>query len=126
MTEWRHTNPIQAAATRRAHYEQHKQELNTKRRTYRTSNKERTHTQWLKRVYGVTLAWYNEKRREQNFACAICHSPETEMKRRLAVDHDHITGRVRGLLCVRCNTTLETIEQNFSCALEYIKTYESI
>lgn len=39
----------------------------------------------------------------QKASCAICNKPETYFKNRLAVDHNHKTGRVRGLLCYRCN-----------------------
>jgi hypothetical protein len=39
----------------------------------------------------------------QNACCAICKKPESAFKNRLAVDHSHSTGRVRGLLCYRCN-----------------------
>lgn len=48
---------------------------------------------------------------EQNGVCKICGKPETALKKSsytqpkaLAVDHDAVTGKVRGLLCQRCNT----------------------
>lgn len=61
----------------------------------------------LKRHYGVTLEWYNQKLAEQNGVCAICQQAESLVIRgtvqRLAVDHDHESGMVRGLLCSKCN-----------------------
>lgn len=51
----------------------------------------------------------------QKGCCAICNKPESHFMKKLAVDHNHKTGRVRGLLCYRCNKflvgrfTLETI-----------------
>lgn len=44
---------------------------------------------------------------DQGGRCGICNSPEAECSRkRLFVDHDHETSRVRGLLCHKCNTGL--------------------
>jgi len=39
----------------------------------------------------------------QNACCALCQRPESTFVNRLAVDHNHRTGKVRGLLCYRCN-----------------------
>lgn len=60
----------------------------------------------LQRLYGITPDDYVTLFRAQEGACAICHKPETVEGRSLAVDHDHETGEVRGLLCFRCNTAL--------------------
>lgn len=55
--------------------------------------------------YGITADDYHRMFAEQNGCCAICGKPETMIDhrygklRRLAVDHDHKTGKVRGLLC---------------------------
>lgn len=48
--------------------------------------------------------------RRQDGSCAVCRRP-CATGRRLAVDHDHGTGRIRGLLCFRCNTSLERYER---------------
>jgi hypothetical protein len=46
----------------------------------------------------------------QSGRCKICTRSASELKRRLAVDHDHKTGRFRGLLCATCNTRLGAYE----------------
>jgi hypothetical protein len=65
---------------------------------------------WLKR-YGITVHDYARLLEEQHGVCAACGQPERTPNPRngyrlLAVDHDHETGRVRGLLCVNCNKAL--------------------
>jgi hypothetical protein len=61
----------------------------------------------LKR-FGITPADYNQMLAEQHGLCAICLHPEESKSRsgkpkRLSVDHNHRTGKVRGLLCNKCN-----------------------
>lgn len=65
----------------------------------------------LKRQYGITLDDYDRMLADQGGVCAICLLPETRTMRSdspqvraLAVDHDHVTGEIRGLLCFCCNT----------------------
>ena len=64
----------------------------------------------LKKNYGLFEEEYKAMLIEQNNACGICGEPETMVRRGvlqpLSVDHDHITGKVRGLLCNRCNRAL--------------------
>ena len=58
----------------------------------------------LQREYGLSIDEYKAMLRAQGDACAICAQPPGE--RSLAVDHDHETGEVRGLLCSACNAGL--------------------
>lgn len=58
----------------------------------------------LKRNFGITPEDYAAKLQAQGGVCAICAKPPVD--RRLAVDHCHTTGTIRGLLCVLCNTAL--------------------
>lgn len=60
----------------------------------------------LKNKYGITLSEYNDIFLIQNGKCAICLRHQTEFSRSFHVDHDHITRRVRGLLCHFCNLML--------------------
>lgn len=64
-----------------------------------------------KQKYGLSRADFDRMRVEQGHACAMCGLHEDANTRAtLFVDHDHATGRVRGLLCARCNTGLGYLE----------------
>ena len=71
--------------------------------------------QHLKRAYGITPEQYDELLEKQNGKCACCGADKPGNSRRdkyFAVDHDHSTGKVRGLLCHNCNTALGLIRDN--------------
>lgn len=57
----------------------------------------------LRRLYGITEEVYEELLARQEGKCPICERLYTEFKVRLAVDHDHLSGEIRGLLCNHCN-----------------------
>lgn len=83
----------------------------------------------LKAKYGITLEEYNEKLQKQNGKCAICQGTETHDKHGvLAVDHDHKTGKIRDLLCFKCNAALGGFNDNkiiLQKAIKYLEKYES-
>lgn len=60
----------------------------------------------LKRQFNISVAEYERILYHQNGGCAICGRPPREDGNRLAIDHDHKTGLVRGLLCRTCNKLL--------------------
>ena len=62
-----------------------------------------THARRVEQTYGLTAEQYEALLAHQGGACAICGG---ERRYRLNVDHDHASGRVRGLLCRRCNKLL--------------------
>jgi hypothetical protein len=62
---------------------------------------ERAYFRWTEKTYGVTEEQYRALLMAQDGRCAICG--RLPRNRRLAVDHDHNTGEVRGLLCYTCN-----------------------
>lgn len=72
----------------------------------------------LARKYKISPEQYQQMLTEQNGVCAICRGPETRFDSRLgiltrlAVDHCHATGKVRGLLCSRCNVTIGRINES--------------
>jgi len=64
----------------------------------------------LKNTYGITQKEYDAMLRSQHGRCAICRSRSTHFKYGLAVDHNHKTGKVRGLLCIKCNTAIGNLK----------------
>jgi hypothetical protein len=65
----------------------------------------------LRRNYGIDLERYEEMHAEQDGLCAVCRHPE-ESGRNLAVDHCHASGRVRALLCGKCNAALGLLRED--------------
>ncbi len=76
-------------------------------------------------LYGLTVEQYDAMLMEQNYVCAICNKSEKSSTRGvLFIDHDHKTGKVRGLLCDTCNRGLGYFYDNTSFlrnAIEYLK-----
>ena len=68
--------------------------------------------------FGTTPEWFYQTLTEQNHVCGICGHPETDRYKKsgklksLAIDHDHNTGKVRGLLCTKCNQSLFLLEKH--------------
>ena len=73
----------------------------------------------LKFKYNLSLEEYEELLEKQNNVCYICKLPPNSQG--LVVDHDHATGRVRGLLCSSCNTGLGYFRDNIAYLEEAIK-----
>ena len=65
----------------------------------------------LKRHYGITIKDWNKLFKKQNGCCAICKKPQSSFHQKLHVDHDHKSGKVRGLLCISCNIFIGAYEK---------------
>jgi hypothetical protein len=89
----------------------HKDRLNYRSREERKANPRSRRHIWLKHAYGITLGQFNFILESQKGSCAICPRLHTN-DRPLFVDHDHKTGKVRGLLCTGCNTAIGMLKDN--------------
>jgi ribosomal protein L19E len=68
----------------------------------------------LQREFGISIETYEQMYDAQKGRCGICDKPETSSRaKKLAVDHCHETGKVRGLLCQRCNRALGLFKDNY-------------
>lgn len=136
MAAWRKANPEKAKAIATRYAEKNREKLRIRAQEFRNNNPERvkqyTKTsnkrnakshranarKWnkanpdrrreyaLKRKFGITGLQYEEMLKGQNGKCAICEIAKCKSGRAFAVDHDHATGAVRGLLCKDCNLLL--------------------
>lgn len=85
----------------------------------------------LRYKYGITLDEYDAMFETQGGVCAICGKPEIAVDKsgivkRLAVDHDHDSGKVRGLLCFKCNSMVGFVRDDsdiFLKASEYLRRH---
>ena len=80
----------------------------------------------LRNLFGLTLDEYDEMWNEQGGVCAICEEPQKN--RKLAVDHDHDTGEVRGLLCTSCNLGIGNLKDSIDIlesAINYLGKYQN-
>jgi len=62
--------------------------------------------------YGITPEQHQQMLEDQSLCCAICLRTETEEGRKFSIDHDHLTGKVRGLLCFQCNTGIGKLQDD--------------
>jgi len=80
----------------------------------------------LKRKYKLTMDEFEAILKSQDYKCDICH---TDLKSYSAVDHDHETGNVRGILCRKCNLGLGGFKDNIASienAIKYLEKYENL
>ncbi len=99
-------------------------------REWTARNKMKARGYNLKRFWGITLDEYLQMLESQGGICAICRNPETTKTKAtgttwtLAVDHSHLTGKIRGLLCSRCNQGIGNFRENpefLLSAVDYLK-----
>lgn len=83
---------------------------------YRQTFPDRSKHNALMHAFGISLPEYIQMAVDRGNKCDICGRPETQIRtgkvKSLAVDHNHTTGDVRGLLCSSCNTALGKFEDN--------------
>lgn len=97
---------------------------------YKKTHKEKSYL-WarksmLKAKYGITPEEYEILLISQDNRCAICKIEKEKLRRSLAVDHCHRTGKIRGLLCDRCNVFIGYADENvekLASSIKYIKKH---
>ena len=93
-------------------------------------SRRRRNTQ-LKGNYGITLNEFERRLEMQNNECEICNQKFIKDSKGLlkaSVDHNHSTGKIRGIICNTCNLTLGRIKENKQVLykmIQYLEKYES-
>jgi hypothetical protein len=147
---YREANQERRRERNRANYAAKKEKYRAKQRAWWVANKEkalRASKAWrktnptkvkrhkraanLKKKYSITLAQYEVMQESQRGLCAICNRPETNTYRgkpiALSVDHCATTGKVRGLLCADCNTSIGKFDhspERLRAAAVYLERYK--
>jgi hypothetical protein len=86
-----------------------------------TKKKEFEHN--IKNKYGLTVEDWNLFFNKQNGCCIICGKHQSFFDKRLGVEHNHKTGKVRGLACRTCNHLIDVCETKFYGHKEKIVSY---
>lgn len=102
-------SPVPIEERRRDYYARNK----TRIQAYKKTRHQRVKQAVRVAKYGLTIEQYEDMRLNQLYCCAICGENEANSRDGvLAVDHDHETGKVRGLLCNHCNLGLGHLNDN--------------
>lgn len=127
--KWKREHPESIKNAQKRYYANHKEQILERDRLYHISHKNEIHKRLRKyrysKEYNITLEQYNNMLLAQNGVCAICGQKGERM---LCVDHDHTTGKVRGLLCDLCNRGLGFFKENTNIiikALVYLNKIEN-
>ena len=71
--------------------------------------------------------WYEEQLKRQNNKCAVVgcdRTPDTVPHKRLFIDHNHKTGKLRGLVCYSCNAGIAVVEDKLESLQQYLAEYD--
>lgn len=112
----------------RANNPDYVERLNAAGRERYKNNRDRHRNDYLRRTFGMTLDEYRVMESAQDGCCAICRQ-QCKSGRSLAVDHNHETGEVRGLLCGNCNRAIGLLQEDpelFAAAVQYLLSYQDV
>lgn len=108
--DWCKKNRARLAAKKKEYYEQNKEWFQEYERNRQLVN-----------TYGITAEQYDRMLLEQGNCCKLCKKFTNGPKGlRFSVDHCHKSGKIRGILCMECNTRLGWYEKNIESVKEYL------
>lgn len=135
LAEYYQKNKATTIARSQKRYRENGEECRARSRAYQKKNRKllqerrKTSGYSLMHKYGLSLTCYQEMLTAQGSVCKICGAPPEKNPPHfsLNVDHDHLTGRVRGLLCGKCNVGLGAFDDAarlLSRAVDYLKSFQ--
>ena len=128
MKEYVEKNRERIKEQRKEYYKKNKERILELKRNAHDPDKTKNYR--LQKEYGISLDEYNQMRTRQGYKCAACGVHEEDLpkannqhgSKSLVVDHCHKTGKVRQLLCTRCNTVIGLVDENLDL-LDFLKDY---
>lgn len=128
---YRARHPERAKATNEAYRKRNIEKCRARGASWRARNPEKQRLSKrrarLRKEFGLSLEQFDAMLAAQGGVCAICKQPETRQRsgiKTLSIDHCHATGRVRGLLCNRCNRAIGLLQDTAEicdAAAEYLR-----
>lgn len=124
---WYQKNKEKARTTATSSYQKRKSQISQRRKELRQLDPEKYRAQARRRycpkkskeqgwkqagIVDMTYDRYNELLERQNHCCAVCSTHKSKFKKALCVDHNHATGKARGLLCDNCNRALGYLKES--------------
>lgn len=116
------------------YYQLNKKKILKRNATYYSNNSEKVESQkwkyYLRYKFGIDPEQYSQMIEDQHNQCSICgYSPLDNARKtaKLYVDHNHTTGKIRGLLCMNCNAALGHFREDLTIlkkAVNYLENYE--
>lgn len=113
------TRGCEEAATHRGRCQPHYARLRRRDPAVRAAERDYK----LRKRYGITAEQADALLASANYCCQLCGSPAEEFPRGLCIDHDHVTGSVRGVLCPSCNVGVAHFAEDtgvLQAAIEYL------
>ena len=120
--KYRDTHKEKVSGYKKLYREKHSEEIKKYAKEHKEANPEYYRNYMLVYRFGITLEDYNNMFNIQKGCCAVCGKHQSELNRILAVDHDHDTGKVRGLLCMSCNTSIGKLGDSIE-SIEKVLSY---
>lgn len=127
--KWFRDNSEKVKSQRREWYLNNKEKVHAQMRQKYIDRKQknpellRKHSRMsILKQYGLTIEDYEEMHRRQGHRCAICKIHQSKFTKQFNVDHCHKTGKVRGLLCLHCNSALGYMKDSYVVA-EIMRSY---
>lgn len=122
--QYRDTHKEELKQYNKQYNQSHKEEKNQYRKSHKEERKQANKQYNLKKTYNLSIDQYNQMLAEQNYKCKICGVDEVNAgKNGLVVDHNHKTGKIRGLLCDGCNKGIGFLKEDpalFDSAKDYL------
>lgn len=128
----RRSDPERFREYQRRRYEKDREKVLEQNRQWRAGNIDAVRRRWMMRNYGITPEEFTQMLNDQDGCCAICGTDmesvreliRETLRTGIRIDHDHVTGAVRGLLCTGCNKGLGCFKDDIArlrAAADYLE-----
>jgi len=128
LNAYNRKNYLKNEGRRKEYYLKNKDKIKEKDRKRYLKNKDKQKVRNLKKLYDITIEQFEQMKIAQDNRCAICNNPFKNSKD-TCIDHDHITGKIRQLLCRKCNWLLGMCCEDFRIlqnAINYLNKWNVV